>query len=179
MNLSEVRGKINVVDDKMKKLFDERMDCSNQVAAVKMAENDKVFKPLREKEISERFADNEEYLLFIKKVMQISRKRQYKIFKDNNINNQMFLSHMGAMSEVFEKGGILELKLQADKSSVEGLNAKDILSIIADTSLEIQTLTVDEKGVVYVFLQVDDNDRAKSEAYVLAYMLYEETINPR
>ena len=179
MSLSEVRGKINVVDDKMKQLFDERMDCSNQVADVKMAENDKVFKPLREKEISERFADNEEYLLFIKKVMQISRKRQYKIFKDNNINNQMFLSHMGGMSEVFEKGGTLELKLQADKSSVEGLNAKDILSIIADTSLEIQTLTVDEKGVVYVFLQVDDNDRAKNEAYVLAYMLYEETINPR
>ena len=56
MSLSKVREKINQVDDSMKQLFDERMECSNQVADIKLKEADKVFKPLREKEIAERFS---------------------------------------------------------------------------------------------------------------------------
>ena len=69
MSLSKIREKINKIDDEMKSLFKERMDCSNEVAAVKIADQDKVFKPLREKEIVERFSDDEEYVAFVKKVI--------------------------------------------------------------------------------------------------------------
>ena len=64
MSLTEVRKEINRIDDSMKSLFDERMLCSNEVAKVKIQTKDKVFKPLREKEICERFSDDEEYLSF-------------------------------------------------------------------------------------------------------------------
>lgn len=173
MSLSEVRGRINSVDDNMKQLFDERMECSNQVAEVKIAEGDKVFKPLREKEIAERFAEDKEYLTFIKKVMQISRRRQYGIFLDRVASVSEELSDVKA--EILEKG-FLELKLKADGTSTDGLNVNDILSVISDTSLIIKKLSVDEVGMVHTILQVENNESCIREAMVLAYMLGEETL---
>lgn len=173
MSLSEVRGRINSVDDNMKQLFEERMECSNQVADVKITEGDKVFKPLREKEIAERFAGDMEYLTFIKKVMQISRRRQYSIFLDRVASVSKQLSDI--KTDVIEKG-CLELRLKADNTSEEGLNVNDILSVIADTSLHINKLNVDESGLVHVLLQVENDESSIREAMVLAYMLGEETL---
>lgn len=173
MSLSKVRCKINSVDDNMKQLFDERMECSNQVAKVKIAEDDKVFKPLREKEIAERFADDKEYLTFIKKVMQISRRRQYGIFLDRVASVSEELRDVKA--DILDKG-FLELKLKADDMSTDGLNVNDVLSVIADTSLHIKKLNVDESGMVHVVLDVEDNESCIREAMVLAYMLGEETL---
>ncbi|MBE5954039.1 MAG: hypothetical protein E7257_07785 [Lachnospiraceae bacterium] len=173
MSLSKVRCKINSVDDNMKQLFDERMECSNQVAKVKIAEDDKVFKPLREKEIAERFADDKEYLTFIKKVMQISRRRQYGIFLDRVASVSEELRDVKA--DILDKG-FLELKLKADDMSTDGLNVNDVLSVIADTSLHIKKLNVDESGMVHAVLDVEDNERCIREAMVLAYMLGEETL---
>lgn len=175
MSLSEVRKEINSIDDSMKKLFNQRMECSNQVAAVKLAESDKVFKPLREKEICERFADDEEYLVFIKKVMQISRKRQYGIFCERKVPNRVSDKLEEAKSLIVDKG-LLELNLRGDENAEKGLDVKDIISIIADTSLSINSLNVDDAGNVKVSLKVMKDDRSKKEALTLAYMLYEETI---
>lgn len=175
MSLSEVRIKINQVDDNMKQLFDERMECSNQVAAVKIAEGDKVFKPLREKEIVERFSNDREYIAFIKKVMQISRKRQYGIFLDT-FSEASCWERINADKCRISETGELELRLKADKTSTEGLNVNDILSVISDSVLEIKTLTVSENGMIDVVINVHDDDRAIREALVLAYMLSEETI---
>ncbi len=173
MSLSKVRCKINSVDDNMKQLFDERMECSNQVAKVKIAEHDKVFKPLREKEIAERFADDKEYLTFIKKVMQISRRRQYGIFLDRVASVSEELRDVKA--DILENGN-LELNLKTDSTSTEGLNVNDVLSVIADTSLHIKKLNIDESGMVHVVLDVEDNESCIREAMVLAYMLGEETL---
>lgn len=176
MGLGEVRKEINRIDDSMKLLFNERMECSNQVAEVKIAEDDKVFKPLREKEICERFSYDEEYLTFVKKVMQISRKRQYGIFLDRNVDTQASDKLKKAKSSILE-GGLLELNLMADKTFTEGLNVKDVISIVADTSLTINTLNVDDKGQVHIILQVGQDEKSRKEALVLAYMLFEETID--
>ncbi len=175
MGLGEVRKEINRIDDSMKLLFNERMNCSNQVAEVKIAENDSVFKPLREKEICERFADDEEYLTFVKKVMQISRKRQYGIFLDRDVKTAAS-DKLVSVKESICDSGVLELKVMSDKTSAKGLNAKDIISIVADTSLNIKSLNVDDNGRVCMVLLVDKSDKAMKEALTLAYMLYEETI---
>ena len=175
MSLTEVRNEINRIDDSMKKMFDERMLCSNEVAKVKIQTNDKVFKPLREKEICERFTDDEEYLTFVKKVMQISRKRQYGIFIDTFSESTCWESINEDKCHI-SKTGELELKLKADKTSTKGLNVNDILSVISDSALEIKKLTVSENGTIEVVINVHDDDRAMREALVLAYMLSEETI---
>ena len=175
MGLSEVRKEINRIDDSMKLLFDERMDCSNQVAEVKIAEGDSVFKPLREKEICERFADDEEYLTFVKKVMQISRKRHYSIFLDREVKTDT-ADKLKATKESICETGILQLKVMSDKTATNGLNDKDIISVVADTSLNIKSLNVDDNGQVNISLLVDKNEKAMNEALTLAYMLYEETI---
>ena len=173
MSLSKIREKINKIDDEMKSLFKERMDCSNEVAAVKIADQDKVFKPLREKEIVERFSDDEEYVAFVKKVMQISRKRQYGIFLDQQIVYNCDEEFAKCKKSIIEQG-VLILKLKADKTATAGLNVNDILSVIGDTSLDINNLTVSEEGYIDMTINVN-NDKAKQEALVLAYMLSEET----
>ncbi len=175
MSLSLVREKINNIDDNMKQLFDERMECSNQVAAVKIAENDKVYKPLREKEIGERFSLDEEYLAFIKKVMQISRRRQYGLFLDKQIESGRCEEFCKCKRSI-EEQGLLKLKVKADKTSTDGLNVADILSLMGDTSLDIKSLTVSEDGYIDITIVVNDDDKARQEALVLAYMLSEETI---
>ncbi len=171
MDLGQVRLKINSVDDDMKRLFDERMKCSNQVADIKIAEGDKVFKPLREKEIAERFAGDKEYLSFVKKVMQISRKRQYNIFIDNVDAISEELSELEA---TIINQGTLELELKSDETSTVGLNVNDILSVISDSNLTINKISLEE-GLVKVQLKVDNEDKIR-EALVLAYMLREETL---
>ena len=175
MSLTEVRKEINRIDDSMKSLFDERMLCSNEVAKVKIQTKDKVFKPLREKEICERFSDDEEYLSFVKKVMQISRKRQYGIFIDTFSESTCWES-INEDKCYISQTGELELKLKADNTSTNGLNVNDMLSVISDSTLEIKKLTVSESGFVDVVIKVHDDDRAIREAIVLAYMLSEETI---
>ncbi len=175
MSLSAVRDKINKIDDEMKALFDERMECSNQVASVKIAERDKVFKPLREKEIVERFSGDDEYIAFVKNVMQISRRRQYGIFLDQHIASTCD-DEFEKIKNSIKKQGVLSLKVKGDNTSTKGLNVNDILSLIGDTALEVKNLTVSEDGFIDMTIMVCDNEKERQEALVLAYMLSEETI---
>ena len=65
----------------------------------------------------------------------------------------------------------------ADSKSMEGLNVHDILSIVADTKLEILKLDADgTTNRVSIKLNIPNEDEAKKEAKILAYMLYKETI---
>ena len=178
MSLTNIRKEINLIDDNMKKLFDDRLKCALEVAKVKLQENDDIYKPAREIEICERFLDEADYLVFIKKVMQISRKFQYTTFVDNDAIHQDFEEYISKhCGDVFSLGGALELNLRADSKSVNGLNINDILSVVADTKLEILKLEADgTTGKVYIKLAVPNDDTAKKEAKILAYMLYKETI---
>lgn len=175
MNLNEVRKSINTIDADMKELFDKRFICSKKVAEVKISTEDEVFKPEREKEICERYSDDNSrwYLPFVKKVMQISRKYQYEIFFDkvDSVSEEL----LAVKASILERG-MLELKLRSDRTKEKGLALNDILSIIADASLDIRKLTVSEDGCVDVLLDVDNQDKSIREALVLAYMMQKETI---
>ncbi len=174
MELNEVRQLINNIDEDMNKLFYKRMQCSSSVAEVKLANNDEIFKPLREKEICERYADDKNYLTFIKKVMQISRKHQYGMFIEKENIDEEF-ERFVADNKAFLEGGSLLFELKYDSRGEEGLGVHDILSIIADTSLEIESLFVTGEQVKVTF-KVEDNKNSKYEAMVLGYMLYMETM---
>ena len=180
MDLQEVRNNINKIDDNMKELFIERLDCSKKVAEVKMEQNDDVYKPVREKEICERFADEcgGMYIPFIKKVMHISRKYQYGQFINNEKIDTEFWNNMSEEQQlVLEQGGEFGITVCSDESCDNGLCIKEIMSIIADTSLSVHELEADGvENTVYVRLMVDDTEEARFEALTLAYLLYKETI---
>ncbi len=176
MNLSEVRLKINEVDESMKALFDSRMNCSKQIAEVKLETGDDVFKPDREQAILEKFSDDAEYHIFIKKVMQISRKYQYGLFADNGELKDKFTEKLTESNrKVFEEGGKLELSLQGDITGQNALKPKDIISVVADTSLNLESLELRDDKIKLTF-NVDNSETSKKEAFILAYMLYMETI---
>lgn len=176
MDLADVRKNINVIDDSMKELFDKRLACSSQVASVKMDNNDEVYKPAREQEICQRFLEQgaHEYVCFVKKVMQISRKYQYNMFIDNDRADEDFIKGFYEnIDNIVANDGILCLKLKADTTGNNGLDVKDILSVISDTTLEIKDISV--KGdMVTVYFVVGENDIC--EACLVSYMLYKETL---
>ena len=83
MTLEEVRLQIDTIDKEMKELFIKRMALAENVARVKAQTADAIFKPDREKVIiAKQSADmdediQKEYIAFIKRVMEVSRKYQY------------------------------------------------------------------------------------------------------
>lgn len=181
MELSDVRGTINEIDDKMKELYKERLECSKKVAHIKLCSNDEVFKPDREREIEKRLGDDKGYLAYIKKVIQISRKAQYKEFVASGASETGFRGWLAANNseneKVFECGGILKLIIHGDEDGMKALCVNDIISIIADSGFGILRLVCDgSSSVVDAELMVENNDIDKKEAYILSYMLYKESL---
>lgn len=84
MLLDEVRREIDMVDAGIKESFKKRMELAEQVAIVKSENSDDIFKPEREKQIIENLTGDVsedivmEYTALLKRVMEISRKYQYK-----------------------------------------------------------------------------------------------------
>ena len=160
MKLNDIRIKIDKIDDEMRSLYNDRLECSKQVAEVKLSNGDEVFKPARERDIEDRFSNDESgYLIYIKKIIQLSRRLQYSEF----INAK----HID--------GGILSLTLQGDKSGMRALKVNDIISLIADTGLELISLSC-ESDTVKVSVRVKNTERDKKEAGLLSYMLFKESI---
>lgn len=181
MDLNCVREEINKIDDDMKKLFDARLDCSAQVAAIKIEQQGEVFRPLREKEIEERFAGQTWYLAYVKKVIALSRKYQYRQFMDAGRIDAGFAAYLHAVNADNEKalneGGVLVLNARADKGGMRGLKVNDMLSVISDAGLALMHLEYDESTeILHMKLRVEDDAQQKREAYILAYMLYKETL---
>ena len=192
MKLDDIRKNINEIDDKMKTLFDARMGCATEVAKVKIETGDSIYKPVREKEMYERFMDDPDYVAFLKKVVQISRRRQYELFfVDDTKGLKEFVTSdlkdgklvsvsSPSLKEYIEneiKDGKLELTLRADRKSEKGLCIKDILSIISASTLDIEKLDVDsEKDTVFVTFNVPKDDISQKEAYLIKYMLESETL---
>lgn len=181
MELSDVRNTINEIDDDMKTLYKKRLECSKKVAQIKLCSNDEVFKPEREREIEKRLGDDKGYLAYIKKVIQISRKAQYKEFiasgKDEAGFKEWLEDNNSENEKVFEDGGILKLVLRSDECGMKALSVNDIISVIADSGLRILKLTCDgSSSAVGVELMVENNDIDKKEAYILSYMLYKEAV---
>lgn len=186
MDLNIIREEINKIDDDMKRLFDARLNCSAQVAAVKMEQHGEVFQPLREREIEERFEGQTWYLSYVKKVIALSRKYQYRQFVEAGQIDDGFAAYLNSINEdneaVLNGGGILALDARADKDGMRGLRINDMLSVISDldTGLALVCLEYEESTeTLHIKLRIENDEQQKSEAYVLAYMLYKETLRPK
>ena len=87
MTIEELRSKIDVVDDELKKLFLERMEIAHEIGVLKANTGDTVYKPDREKAVIERLTDGvdesvkEEYTKFVTYVIQLSREHQKKMLE--------------------------------------------------------------------------------------------------
>ncbi len=88
MTIEEARKEIDQVDSRMKPLFLSRMSCAGHVAEAKAVTGADVYVPEREDEIIEtRTADvdpdvKQEYEMFLRSLMSISRRYQYGRLKD-------------------------------------------------------------------------------------------------
>ena len=89
MQLDECRKKIDVIDDKIRKLLEDRLDVSAEVAQFKAANDLPVYVPEREKEklkaltadAGSRFDELALRELF-SQIMAISRKKQYQVLEE-------------------------------------------------------------------------------------------------
>lgn len=180
MQLEEIRETINQIDKESKRLFEERLIQSRNVADSKMETGDEVYKPLREKEMTEKHSsiDDSWYLMNLRKIVEISRKYQYSKFIEDGCEDPAFLESLSKENrEVLANGGRLALSLKTDRDSMKGLNVQGVLSLVSSTSLRVEHLVADEEsGNVRVTFYVDNTPKAKDEAHVLAYMLFKETL---
>ncbi|MBR0596751.1 bifunctional chorismate mutase/prephenate dehydratase [Sinanaerobacter chloroacetimidivorans] len=84
MTLDEIRKEIDEIDIQMKELFQRRMKAAERVAESKFRTKDKILKPEREEQVIRQLTaglDKEleqEYISFVKKMMEVSRTHQYK-----------------------------------------------------------------------------------------------------
>ena len=93
MNLIEARHEIDKIDHELKELFKKRMAVSKEIAMIKAETGDSIYKPDREKEVIQRLTADispdlrEEYTVFIKKILEISRDYQLKKIQESKQNN--------------------------------------------------------------------------------------------
>lgn len=92
MNLKEVRENIDRIDSDMARLFEERMNCIEEVVRFKIENNLEIFDEKREKIVidkNKRLLKNKEYekyyIEFIKDMMKISKDYQLEIMKKENM----------------------------------------------------------------------------------------------
>ena len=83
-DLSEIRKDINSIDEELLKLFKRRMDCAEEVAEYKKANNLPILNESREQEILNRvYEQGGEYGEYAKelfeKLMELSRRLQNRI----------------------------------------------------------------------------------------------------
>lgn len=87
--LQEARNLINEIDDKMAKLFEERMQAVEKVIAYKMEHDLAIFDESREKEVIDKNMQKvsniyqEYYVKFLKEMMDISKQYQQQIMEEN------------------------------------------------------------------------------------------------
>lgn len=179
MNLDEVRLQINQVDGELLDLLEKRLDCSRIVAANKIKTQDYIFKPDREKQIYDRIVAEGKIVSMsvMKSVIRNSRQFQYEIYADNGKEHNEFIQSLDANTkDIFEKGGTLKLSLKGDRSCEKGLNINDIIMTVADTGLEIVNISI-TGDIVNIEINVTEDEASRKKAYVIAYMLFMETLH--
>lgn len=179
MDLTEVRKEINAIDAELRQLLGRRLECSGQVARVKLETGDKVYKPLREKEIREEFlAEGDRYgLSEVKNIVMNSRKYQYGIFLDEGKQSEAFnIFFDDEKKSICEQGGSIRISVRVDETGERGLCAGDVLLAVADSEVDIISME-QKKDILSMEIYVENTDMAKRDAYILFYMLSEETIS--
>ena len=112
MELSEIREKINAVDDQLLDLFLQRMDLSEEVAAYKNEHHQPILNKQREREIlakvAEKSGDRERfsYHLF-STIFELSRSRQAELITAPTKVESLVKASLAAGSEVFPQTGLV------------------------------------------------------------------------
>ncbi len=178
MELREIRKEINKIDEMMRELFDARLQCSKQVAETKMQTGDCIFKPEREKEVMARFPGEESklYRLYIRKVMQLSRFFQYREFLLKGQRDETFDKAYGDVkNQVYAEGGSICMMLETDPHSECAISVQEVLSLLGDFGMAIQTLQVKDTQVSFTIAVSEEQEEHRSME-LLFYMLYKESI---
>lgn len=158
MTLDEVRVEIDSVDTKVKPLFLKRMECAKAVAEVKSQTGGDVFVLERELAIIEKRAGDvqkevyDEYVMFLRTLMSISRRYQYGFLKgmqDNVINDA--LAKSGLDSSVAHEN--IEISFTCDKATSD-LNLYLNMAKLNDVSVNAMSLKTD-KGIQKVIIEFD------------------------
>ena len=123
MELSEIREKINDVDDQLLDLFLQRMDLSEEVAAYKNEHHQPILNKQREREIlakvAEKSGDRERfsYHLF-STIFELSRSRQAELITAPTKVEAQVKASLAAGGEVFPQTGLVACQ------GVEGANSQ-------------------------------------------------------
>ena len=123
MELSEIREKINVVDDQLLALFLQRMELSEAVAAYKNEHHQPILNKQREREIlakvTEKSGDKERYAYHLfSTLLELSRSRQAELISAPTRVAAQVKASLAAGSEVFPQTGLVACQ------GVEGANSQ-------------------------------------------------------
>ena len=90
--LEQARKKINEIDEKMAKLFEERMEASKEVALYKKENALPIVDKMREKELilkNSKYVEDvvigEYYVNFLQSVMDLSKKYQFRLLEGQKV----------------------------------------------------------------------------------------------
>ncbi len=173
MKLEEVRKELDQIDQEMKDLFIKRMGIAKKIAAVKAETGDDIYKPLREVEVIEKLTADfpedirNEYIAFMRRVMQLSREAQYA--ERLRINDDFFLEDKGIASPSHNR---LKVRFACPDKCGALVNT---ISIIADYGINITDIRMAWEGkdlIIYLELAANMLDK---DIEALLVQLYAET----
>ena len=123
MELSEIREKINAVDDQLLDLFLQRMDLSEEVAAYKNEHHQPILNKQREREIlakvAEKSGDRERFTYHLfSTIFELSRSRQAELITAPTKVEAQVKASLAAGGEVFPQTGLVACQ------GVEGANSQ-------------------------------------------------------
>lgn len=123
MELSEIRQKIDAVDDRLLGLFLERMSLSEEVAAFKNENHLPILNKQREREIlakvTERAGDKERYAYHLfSTLFELARSRQAELISSPTRVEERIRASLAAGGEVFPQTGLVACQ------GVEGANSQ-------------------------------------------------------
>ena len=123
MELSEIREKINAVDDQLLDLFLQRMDLSEEVAAYKNEHHQPILNKQREREIlakvTEKSGEKEQYAYHLfSTLFELARSRQSELISAPTKVEAQVKSSLAAGGDVFPQTGLVACQ------GVEGANSQ-------------------------------------------------------
>jgi chorismate mutase/prephenate dehydratase len=123
MELSEIRGKIDVVDDQLLDLFLQRMELSDQVAVYKNEHHLPILNKQREREILARVTasagEKERYAYHLfSTLFELARSRQAELVSSPTRVEALVKASLAAGSEIFPQTGLVACQ------GVEGANSQ-------------------------------------------------------
>ena len=123
MELSEIREKINAVDDQLLDLFLQRMDLSEEVAAYKNEHHQPILNKQREREVlakvTEKAGDKERYAYHLYSTLfELARSRQAELISAPTKVEAQVKASLAAGGDVFPQTGLVACQ------GVEGANSQ-------------------------------------------------------